>query len=351
MKYLLTTLTLVFFVFPEMSQAQGLISADLCDGTTCSACHLVELGNNLIKWLIGLVMMLFAVLAVWAGFGLVTSGGNPSALQDAKSRFTNAFIGLLIVLSAWMVVDTLMRGLVGNGGNFTGAGPWSQIQCFSQSVASTVPGTISIEEFWPGDPNSVNSGATVVATQKCAETPGGFTDCAAAVAACAAGTTAFTDTTDVTNHYVNCVQGGAAAPFSGTPASGCDAGTCAALTIPCKSGANCSISLDMVSRLAGMHTTAGVGGARVTEGFPPTRTHKSQCHYNGTCIDYSKAGGMTSAEVLAVYQAATANGLRPVYEVGSESRRQALISGGVPAASVKNYGSWISGEHFSIYGY
>jgi hypothetical protein len=106
----------------------------------------------------------------------------------------------------------------------------------------------------------------------------------------------------------------------------------------------------MVSNLAAFHAAAGVSGARVTEGYPPTRTHKSQCHYNGTCIDYSKAGGMTSAEVLSTYNAATANGLRPVYEVGNEARRQELITAGVPAGAVKNYGSWISGEHFSIYG-
>lgn len=82
-------------------------------------------------------MILFAVLAVWAGFGLVTSGGNPTALTDAKSRFTNAFIGLLIVLSAWLLVDTLMRGLLGGEGEIRGYGPWSEIQCMTQSEART----------------------------------------------------------------------------------------------------------------------------------------------------------------------------------------------------------------------
>jgi len=133
MKYFIPTVALIV-LFPDLAQAQLGLTEGLCDGTTCSACHLVELANRLIKWLIGIVVMLFAVLAVWAGFGLVTSGGNPSALQDAKSRFTNAFIGFLIVLSAWLIVDTLMRGIVnGTDGEISGYGPWSQIECGTQS--------------------------------------------------------------------------------------------------------------------------------------------------------------------------------------------------------------------------
>jgi hypothetical protein len=107
----------------------------------------------------------------------------------------------------------------------------------------------------------------------------------------------------------------------------------------------------MVSRLAGMHGQAGVSGARVTEAMPPSRTHKSACHSNGRCIDYSKAGGMTGAEVAAVVQAAYANGLRPVYEVKTQAQKNALVAGGAPAANIVVLGNWISAPHFSIYGY
>lgn len=146
MKYSLLVLTYIFIFFPMLAQAQTLgLTEALCDGTDCSACHLAELANRLIKWLIGIVVMLFAVLAVWAGFGLVTSGGNPSALQDAKSRFTNAFIGLLIVLSAWILVDTLMRGIVnGTNGEIENYGPWSEVKCATQSASRIDSDTLEI---------------------------------------------------------------------------------------------------------------------------------------------------------------------------------------------------------------
>jgi len=101
-----------------------------CDGVDCNACHVVEMGNTILTWLIGVMFVVFAAILAVAGWGLVTSGGNQTALSDAKSKFKNAFIGLLIVLAAWLIVDTLMRGLLKSGdGTITGFGLWSEVEC------------------------------------------------------------------------------------------------------------------------------------------------------------------------------------------------------------------------------
>ena len=173
-KYTPFILIVLLAFIPDLAQAQLGLTEALCDGTTCSACHLTELVNRLIKWLIGIVVILFAVLAVWAGFGLVTSGGNPSALQDAKSRFTNAFIGFLIVLSAWLIVDTLMRGIVnGTDGDIKGYGPWSQIECATQSVATTTPGRLDITI----EDESGIAGAPLVPSNSCNPSSVNFPGC------------------------------------------------------------------------------------------------------------------------------------------------------------------------------
>jgi hypothetical protein len=159
------------------------------------------------------------------------------------------------------------------------------------------------------------------------------------------------DTTNPVDHKVNCVKVVAGDPtaISGGGSAGCTGGACVALTIPC-SAHGCTIAPDMVSRLAAMHSAAGVGGARVTEAMPPSRVHKNSCHQNGTCIDYSKAGGMSASEVVNVISAAQRNGLRPVYEVQTQSQKDALVSAGAPSGSVMVLGNWISAPHFSIYG-
>lgn len=129
----------VLALIPDTVAAQSFLPCDGSAANPCNSCHIVLVANTLISWLIGVIMVLFGVLAVWAGFGLVTSGGNPSALSDAKSRFTNAFIGLLIVLSAFLIVDTLMKTLIGNNGEIEGYGPWSEVKCTTQTVTSVEP--------------------------------------------------------------------------------------------------------------------------------------------------------------------------------------------------------------------
>ncbi|MFT5832363.1 MAG: hypothetical protein ACI9SY_000750 [Candidatus Paceibacteria bacterium] len=138
-------LTILFFALalPETTTAQGIFDG-VCSGIDCSACDIAVIANTFISWLIGAVMVLFAVLMVIAGFGLVTSGGNPDALNTAKSKFTNAIIGLIIVLSAWLIVDTLMKALVGESGQVSGNLAWSEIQCMTQVEATTVPGEVTI---------------------------------------------------------------------------------------------------------------------------------------------------------------------------------------------------------------
>ncbi len=286
-------LMVCFFFIPDFASAQGFVT---CFGTDCNACNLAEMANKMIIFLFGVIGMIFAILMMIAGFGLVTSGGNTSALEAAKSKFKNAIIGLIIVMGAWLAVDTLMRGLLkGGAGEIEGWGPWSDVQC--QLQTQTVA--------YPGDPAS----PTV---------PGGPPP---------------------------------PPPLPGPAPTACSGGTCAELGIPCSNPSKCKISPDLVAKFQAFHAAAGVAGARVTEAMPPTRVHKSVCHTQGTCVDYSKQGGMTPAEVLAVVNAAKANGLRPVYEVKTQAQKDALTAGGVPAGSVMVLGSWISAPHFSIYGY
>jgi hypothetical protein len=76
---------------------------------------------------------------------LATSAGNQTALSDAKSKFTNALIGLFIVLGAWLLVDTIMRSLLtttdsaGNPvpqGSIAGYGPWSEVECVTPEATT-----------------------------------------------------------------------------------------------------------------------------------------------------------------------------------------------------------------------
>ncbi|MEZ4211084.1 MAG: pilin [Candidatus Paceibacterota bacterium] len=82
-----------------------------CDGinVACDFQKLLELVNRAIRFLIFVIGIPIVTLSfVYAGFLLVTSGGNPSKKDDAKKVVTNAVIGLVILLAAWLIVRTVL---------------------------------------------------------------------------------------------------------------------------------------------------------------------------------------------------------------------------------------------------
>ncbi len=147
-------IALLLFILPtDVATAQsGFV---MCDGTDCSACDFVELLNLLIIWLFGIVFVIFAVLMTVAGFGLVTSGGNQSALDAAKSKFTNGIIGIIIMMAAWIIVDTLLRGtLAGGAGEITGYGPWAEVDCQTQTTPVEGGGVSELPQAGGTPPNT-----------------------------------------------------------------------------------------------------------------------------------------------------------------------------------------------------
>ena len=143
--------------FVKPSAGTGFIP---CSGTTCSPCHLVVLFNTVLKWFLTIAFLIFAIVALVAGIKLVTQG-NPGALADAKKSFLNAFIGLIIILSAFLIVDTLMRYLVREGGNIQGYGPWQEVKCAEQTEAKITEGFFKGDApYVPGQAMSNYSGTT-----------------------------------------------------------------------------------------------------------------------------------------------------------------------------------------------
>ena len=106
-----------------------------CEGTGCSFCELVTMVQEIMFWVLGIIFLIFASVLIYAGFQFLTSGGTKEEQRsDAKKKITNAFIGLIIVLAAWLMVDTLMRAVLpGDVGVIEGWGPWNTIACFEQT--------------------------------------------------------------------------------------------------------------------------------------------------------------------------------------------------------------------------
>lgn len=122
-----------FIFLPYALYAQGLVT---CDGVAiqCQLCHLAEMGQRIINFLIiNLGVPTAMLLFTYAGYLYVTYAASPDNLDKAKKIFTSVLLGFMFMLVSWLLVDTIMKALVDQ----SSWGPWNQIRCVAQPVQGT----------------------------------------------------------------------------------------------------------------------------------------------------------------------------------------------------------------------
>jgi hypothetical protein len=128
----------ILMVMPAVTFAAGLVPCGGAGEPVCEACYAVEMLNGLLDWLVGILTVVFALILVTAGINLVTSAGNVAAKAKAKSMISNAFVGFVIVLASWLLVDYGMKMLVSDEGVEVKLGTWNAMQCVGQPSATWV---------------------------------------------------------------------------------------------------------------------------------------------------------------------------------------------------------------------
>jgi hypothetical protein len=94
-------------------------------GAPCTACHAVLGAKKGFDYLVSI--MVVGGIAVIMGMGVlyILSGVNEGLLKTAKGGITSVFMGIVFVLSAWLIVSTVLRfvasdNFVNGGGTFGG---------------------------------------------------------------------------------------------------------------------------------------------------------------------------------------------------------------------------------------
>lgn len=294
MRFLFTFCLVFIFCVPFFTFAShngGLVP---CHGPECNACHLVQLGQNVLNFLVTITVLMSGVIFAIAGFKMVTSRGNSGTISEAREMFTNVIVGLVILLSAWLVVDTVMKVFVDESKLL---GPWNEIQCVVQPISTTatptpitpvtpVTSTPSVGALSHGEALAQLSGISVVSSGNC------------------------TDRNQRNCTSLDGLQSSALGEIKGT----------------INSCTGCNLQI-----------TAGTEIG-----------HKNSCHTSGTCVDIDCRGGCATSQINTVLSAASNSGARAVYEVSTQTRKAELVSAGVAANNIQVVG-WITGEHFSLY--
>ena len=131
-------LFLAVFVFTPFqgAQAEGLVPCGGEDENPCEPCHLLELGSNVITFLLvpstfnnwfAIVPLLAGLLLALGGFFFLISGTNLARLEQGKQIIKATVVGLIIIYTAWLFLSLLLSALDMN--DWTGLDTWWQIEC------------------------------------------------------------------------------------------------------------------------------------------------------------------------------------------------------------------------------
>lgn len=75
----------------------------------CGFDDIMKLINKVIDFVfLNLILPLSAIMFAYAGFELVTSGGETSKREKAKKIFTNVAIGLIVAVAAFLIIKTIL---------------------------------------------------------------------------------------------------------------------------------------------------------------------------------------------------------------------------------------------------
>jgi len=240
--------------------------------------------SGAIKLIIGLGGAFAILNAIIGGTQYVAAGISPDAKNSAKERITNAFIGLALILSSYLILNTINPKLVQFDLN---------LATVTVVTSTSTPAVLCLAS----DRTSKDCCPTGVACEACSD----------------------------------CVL----IP-STVPNKGCNiplSSTCylnrSLLTKIQKIGASVAFSnyqtehsqwLQLDPELQSgipepQPPATALAGWRITESWPPTVAHLSSCHKNGTCADLNNTDGPTDVQTIKTYfDAFKAAGLSVVYE-------------------------------------
>ena len=77
-------------------------------GEECGLDDVIILIKNIINAIILLAIPFMTLALMWVGFLILTAQGNVNKIQEAKRITKNVFIGFVFILTAWLIVYTIV---------------------------------------------------------------------------------------------------------------------------------------------------------------------------------------------------------------------------------------------------
>ena len=104
---------IISFLTPIFSSAAGLVPCGTREyPTMCTTCDFLALIQNILTLVFKYSFVVGAIFIMIAGFSMMFAQGHEGKVKLAWKSITNVIIGIVILLSSWLIVNTLLYYLV-----------------------------------------------------------------------------------------------------------------------------------------------------------------------------------------------------------------------------------------------
>jgi hypothetical protein len=113
-QFIVILLSLVMLATPLFASARGLVPCGGINEQPCTVIDIFYLFARVTNWLISLAGFYAVFQIISAGFWLITTMGNEESITKWKKGLSNAVIGFVVVMLAYMLVNTAVNALLLN---------------------------------------------------------------------------------------------------------------------------------------------------------------------------------------------------------------------------------------------
>jgi len=118
MKYLLTLLIIFSLLVPTIVFAKLVPDCGGPGEEDCTLCHFLLLIKNIIVLITEIAFAIAALFFIVGGISFLISSGSPEKIEKAKKTITSAVIGMVIVLTSYLIVVSVIVALGGKEAYF-----------------------------------------------------------------------------------------------------------------------------------------------------------------------------------------------------------------------------------------
>ena len=101
-----------------------------CPGSAPDWGCVLQIAQTAMNDIVAFASIIITIYIAWAGIAFMTSSTSAEGRTKARNRVVNAVLGLVIVLAAWLLIDSLMKVIYNSGASAIGVaalGPWNSI--------------------------------------------------------------------------------------------------------------------------------------------------------------------------------------------------------------------------------